>query len=134
MSRCGKSCTACPFIDTRKEWTIEDNKKWKTNKAVNCETFNCVYMIECQKCRKRYIGQTKRQFKARLADHRGYVNNKVLSQPIGEHFNLPGHCLADLKTTILEQVKHNNDIYRIEREKYMINKFGTYYNGLNKEM
>ena len=75
----------------------------------------------------------KRQFKARLADHRGYVNNQVLSEPIGAHFNLPGHCQANMRTTIIEQVKLNDKTYRLEREKYLINKFNTYYEGLNKE-
>ena len=48
-------------------------------------------------------------------------------------FNLPGHCLADLKAIILEQVKFNDEIYRLEREKYLINKFNTIHQGLNKE-
>ena len=90
-------------------------------------------MIECRKCEKRYIGQTGRKFKLRLADHKGYITNQVLSQPVGSHFNLPGHCLANLQATVLEQVKFNDETYRIEREKYLINKFNTYYNGLNKE-
>ena len=83
--------------------------------------------------KKRYIGQTGKQFKHRLGDHRGYINNQVLSEPIGAHFNQPGHCLANMKAIVLEQVKSNDKSYRLEREKYFMNKFNTYYEGLNKE-
>ena len=133
MTNCGKQCPCCPYVKTGKEVKINTKQTWKISNKLNCETFNCVYMIECRKCHQKYIGQTGRQFKFRIADHRGYVKNKVLSQPIGRHFNLPGHCLADMQTTILEQVKYNDETYRLEREKYIINRFNTFYMGLNGE-
>ena len=80
-------------------------------------------MIECKQenCKQRYIGQTKRKLKKRLADHRSYVKSQVESQPTGAHFNLPGHCLADLQVTILLQPKINDTFYRLEKEKHLIN-------------
>ena len=78
----------------------------------------------------RYIGETSRILKFRLAEHRGYVNNGD-DTATGEHFNLPGHSLSDLSITILEQVKKKDDLYRKEREKYFIRKFNTFYRGLN---
>ena len=80
----------------------------------------------------RYIGETKRIMKFRLADHRGYVNNRD-DTATGEHFNSPGHSLSDLNITILEQVKKKDDLYRKEREKYFIRKFNTFYRGLNRQ-
>ena len=71
--------------------------------------------------------------KARLSDHRGYINNQVVSVTTGDHFNLPGHSLANMKITLLEKVKVNNDLYRKERETYLINKFNTHYQGLNRQ-
>ena len=68
-----------------------------------------------------------------LAEHRGYVTNQILSTPTGEHFNLPGHSLADLTMVILEKVRSQDELYRKEREKYFIRKFNTYYGGLNKQ-
>ena len=133
MNNCGKQCPVCPFVLSTKEVRINEEETWKINRKFNCETFNCIYMIECRKCDKKYIGQTGRQFKYRIADHKGYVKNQVTSQPIGAHFNLPGHCLAHMQTTVLEQVKYRDETYRIEREKYFINKFNTFYNGLNRE-
>ena len=75
-------------------------------------SFNIIYMIECNKnyCHSRNIGETMISLKHRLADHHGYIVN------IGTHYNLPGHSLANLKVTILEKVKYNDDNYRKERE------------------
>ena len=78
----------------------------------------------------RYIGETKRIFKFRMAEHIGYVQNKD-DTPSGKHFNEIGHSLADMKMVILEKVKKNDELYREEREHYFIRKFNTYYKGLN---
>ena len=91
------------------------------------QLFN-LYLIEHKKdnCEMRYVGETKRILKFRLADHRGYVQNQDTTKATGEHFNSPGHSLADLSITILEKVKKNDDLYRKEREKYFIRKFNTF--------
>ena len=90
-------------------------------------------MLECKKCSQRYIGTSGRQLKHRLADHRGYIINQVASRATGAHFNLPGHSLADLSVSVLEQTRNSDEEYRYEREKYFIRKFNTFNNGINKE-
>ena len=82
---------------------------WRVNKKLDCSTFNAVYMIQCVKdrCRLRYIGESKKPIRNRIADHRGYIVNKHIDKATGEHFNLPGHSLANMRFTILEQVKRN---------------------------
>ena len=134
MKRCGKQCTACPYIQEGKFVKINGETQWKINKRVNCETRNVIYMIECSECRIRYIGETKRTLKERISDHRGYVTKEKLEQATGQHFNTPGHDLSKLKVTILEKVKTEDDSYRKEREKYFINKFNTFHKGLNKQV
>ena len=91
-------------------------------------------MIECSKCLQRYIGETKRSLKERLSDHRGYINNKKIEYITGHHFNLPGHDLSNLKITILEKQKTEDDLYRKERERYFINKFNTFHKGMNRQI
>ena len=92
-------------------------------------------MLECNKdnCKERYIGESKRSLKTRLADHRGYIVNHHVDKATGAHFNQPGHSLANLRVTILEQVKVNSTSYRKERETYFINKFKTLHKGLNRQ-
>ena len=135
MGTCGKPCPACPYVQKGKSVKINTNSNWRIDKKVNCDTFNCVYMIQCTKenCMQRYIGQTGRLIKFRIADHRGYIQNQVTSKATGAHWNQPGHSLANMKFTILEQVKYNDRMYREERETYFINKFDTYYHGINRE-
>ena len=133
MKKCGKWCTACPYVREGKNIKINQNKTWKINRNVNCETSNIVYLIECQKCNERYIGETSRSLKSRLADHRGYINRELIDTATGAHFHTPGHNLSHLNITILEQQKNKNENYRKERERYLINLFNTYYRGMNKQ-
>ena len=136
MAPCNKACTACPYVERGREVKIDGENTWNINRKVNCETFKCIYMIQCKKnrCEEKYIGQTKRIIKFRIADHRGYITNQVISRATGSHFNLPGHSLADLKFTILEQVRYNDEDYRRKREIYFINKFNTLHQGFNREL
>ena len=134
MKRCGNMCTICPYVIEGKQIKINNKKKpWTINKNVTCETRNIVYMIECLKCKDRYIGESKRSLKARLADHRAYINNEQVNYATGAHFNKPRHQLSDLSVTILEKIRKEDDSYRKERERYFINLFNTYHKGLNKQ-
>ena len=58
MVRCGKSLTACSFIKTGNKDKVKENQTWNTNKNVNCESYNVIYLLECDKdnCRRRYVG------------------------------------------------------------------------------
>ena len=133
MNKCGKACTACPYVQQTKKIKIDKEDTWEIRRKVNCNTYNCIYMIQCQKCGEKYIGQTGRIIKFRIAEHRSYISNQVIARATGAHFNLPGHSLADLRYTVIEQVKYNNEAYRKERETYHINKFNTFYKGINRE-
>ena len=57
-----------------------------------------------------------------------------MEQATGEQFNLPGHSISNMKVTIVERVKKNDDQYRKEREKYFINKCNTFYRGINRQL
>ena len=47
-----------------------------------------------------------------------YIRDYCLTCDTGEPFNLPGHSLADLSVTAIEQAKVNSLLYRKEREEY----------------
>ena len=126
-------CGSCPFIKEAKE--IKHKKgTWKIIKEVNCESINCVYLIECQKenCKQKYIGETKRSIRTRIMEHIGYINN-FKHRATGDHFNLPGHGVKDMKYTVLEKVKYLDTAYRKEREKDLIRLFNVYHNAINRE-
>ena len=72
MNKCGKGCPACPYIKEEKSVKI-NNKEWKINKPYDCNSYNVVYAVICkkEKCKKAYLGETKRMLKFCLADHCG---------------------------------------------------------------
>ena len=99
-----------------------DKFTWKINKNVNCLTPNIVYLIECQKenCKLKYTGESERPLRNRISEHIGYIRTNKISEATGEHFNLPGHKLSDMKVMIVEKVKKKDSLYRKERESYHI--------------
>ena len=134
MKKCNQpNCTACPYIREGKNITI-NGAQWRLMKQLDCNSYNIVYAIICKKenCKQVYLGETKRQLKFRLADHRGYVGNNDTTAT-GQHFNSPGHTIADLSITVIEQVRKNNIFYRKEREELHIRRFNTLYKGLNRK-
>jgi hypothetical protein len=77
---------------------------------LSCQSKNLVYALECTVCHKQYVGETKRTFKERIAEHLGDIKNLRLNKPLGKHFNLPGHKFGTIKTFILELIKSNPDL------------------------
>ena len=58
------------------------------------------YMIECHKCKKQYIGETKRTLRERFTEHRQATNNPShanATAAVPRHFNLPDHSIKDMK-------------------------------------
>lgn len=85
-------------------------------------------MIECKKCHKQYIGETKRRLNERFGEHRRSIANPELLKtptPVSEHFNLPGHSLNDVLLTPIELIKSKRDSVRKAREAHLIDKAGT---------
>ena len=107
MKKCGK-CLICNYTKEGKS-ILGRSFTWKIVKSLSCDSFNVVYMIDCQKetCRQRYIGVTQRSFRKRVNEHIVYVKNKKISESTCEHFNLPGHSHTDMKLTIIT-VKNKN--------------------------
>jgi hypothetical protein len=89
-------------------------------------------MIFCTKCDARYIGKTERTLDERIREHVGYVRNKHLQQPTGEHFNLPGHQVHHLRASVLEKVFVKNRKFIETRESLFIRDFQTTRYGLNR--
>ena len=48
--------------------------------AVSCETDNVIYLIKCERCKQKYIGEAERQLKDRIAEHKGYVLKKTFTK------------------------------------------------------
>ena len=132
------NCNTCPFVSNQTSVkSSATNFSLVINQPVNCESENVIYCISCNKssCKYvQYIGETKRPLKKRFSDHCYYVKKPDLTQPIGFHFNLPGHSISNMKICIVEKCSQSSDLYRKQREEYFITKFNTKYAGLNKKI
>ena len=139
--RCRKPCPVCPYtLDDCSEVVSQvTSYRHEILEAVDCNTENCIYYWKCSKdnCsdypRCEYIGMTKRTFKKRLSEHRDYVKRDILTEPSGEHFAKSGHSVANLKGQVLERVRNKDPFILKARESYLIKKFDTFTNGLNRE-
>ena len=140
--KCGKgTSTCCPFTlpPTTQVTGHITGYTHHIRDSVNCETKNCIYYWKCKKnnCKEfpkcEYIGRTTRPFRIRLGEHKQYVRSEMLDKPSGYHFNQPGHTQSHLAGLVLEEVKSSDPFVLKAREFYLIQKFDTYNNGLNKE-
>ena len=63
----------------------------------------------------------------------GYISSGDAEKATGYHFNLPGNSLAGLRVTAIEHTTGRSHAYRKERKHYLIRRFDTFYNGMNKQ-
>ena len=139
--KCGKNCKICPYTlpNTREVVGLASGYRHEIKEAVTCSSKNVIYYWKCTKsnCEDfpncEYIGQTKRQFKDRLSEHRDYPKRDVVTEPSGEHFTKRGHNVSHLKGLILERVKNPDPFVLKAREHLFIRKFDTFHRGLNQE-
>ena len=132
-------CLTCPHIDHgRTTYTFTNTGEVRQIKQhITCKSTNLTYMIECLRCKKQYIGETKRMLRERFKEHRQATNNPNHSNAtaaVPTHFNLPGHSSKDMRLIPLElQRPSNNGSRRKAREAYLIERGRTLFpNGLNR--
>ena len=89
---------------------------------------NLIYMIECKRCKKQYIGETNRTLRERFTEHRQATNNPShanASAAVPTHFNLPDHSIEDMTLIPLELQPTLNTSRRKAREAYLIHRGQT---------
>ena len=138
----GKQCPVCPFTlpATSTVTGLASGYKHQIKDTVTCQDDNVIYYWRCVKpnCpdypQCEYVGKSSRSFQRRGSEHRDYIKRNVTTEASGEHFSKPGHSVSDFKGLVLEKVKNKTDPYILKsREHFYIQKFNTYYQGLNRE-
>ena len=87
-----------------------------------------IYLIQCNKCKYQYMGETKHQLNERFGEHRrSILNHQQLSDPtpVSLHFNQAGHSINDVILIPLELIRSNRDAVRKAREAHLIHKGNT---------
>lgn len=106
-------------------------RSYRVRGKFNCNSKNIIYLIQCAKCTKQYVGQTRSCLRHRISQH---INNKSSPNSIvDQHFEQSGHKMM---VQPIEQVSHldPSNIEKVlnERERYWISKLKTVYpQGLN---
>ena len=80
----------------------------------------------CRKCDKVvYVGKTMNRVMVRFNGHRADLKGTDDSKP-AHHFRRNGHQEDDMEVIVLEQVSGNDDVYRVARERFWMNRMGTF--------
>ena len=85
-------------------------------------------MVQCNRCHKQYIGETKRRLETLFNEHPRTVGNETnisKSTAVSEHFLSNDHTATDMQLIPLELVKTNRDGVRRARKAYLIERVQT---------
>uniref|UniRef100_A0A8C3S145 RRM domain-containing protein n=1 Tax=Chelydra serpentina TaxID=8475 RepID=A0A8C3S145_CHESE len=112
------------------------------HRFIHLHIHQVIYAIMCQHCPSAmYIGQTGQSLRKRINGHKSDIRNGNIQKPVGEHFNLPGHTIADLKVAILQQKKLQdcrknqeiNEDWFDAKENFTVTDFSVTLQGNEKE-
>ena len=78
------------------------------HKKPNCKSSRVIYLMDCLKCGKQYVGKSETPFNIRLNNHRKDVNSMTNTLSVSHHFRQANHSFnQDAKFTLIEQIKNN---------------------------
>jgi len=79
---CKPKCLTCKFRDP----TINTPSTKQNYKTISCHSNSIIYTIQCQKCSKQYIGESKNTGYLRIRQHISDINRNKKTA-ISDHFN-----------------------------------------------
>ncbi len=97
--RCKRtSCSACTKIQPVTSITTTSGLTYQTTNSISMETKNCVYMVQCIKTGKMYIGMTTRKANTRVKEHLRDIA-KERGKTLARHFNGAG-CFGQFEQSM----------------------------------
>ena len=126
-TRCGRPrCKSCMHIKTGITFkSAVTGENFRAKVTANCKTSNLIYLIECRKCNKQYVGETENPLHLRMNGHRSDYYRKLSDKPVAEHFNTIGHTFEDLTIMVIEQIHMTDSARRKQRESFWIHTLRT---------
>lgn len=117
-------CQLCTIIIEGNNFYFSNVKiNFEILENMNCNTLNCIYVLQCCGCLKYYIGETS-NFRLRTNLHRDHIN-KSKGLPVSKHIN---ECTKNknLKFNFnimpFYKIKSDDIIFRKQMEFYFISK------------
>ena len=130
IPRCNRSaCRHCPVLD-KTGWvkSTSTGRKYRTQTRISCTSSNVIYLIQCNICKKQYVGQTRNKILIRLNQHYSTIRTKQ-DTPVSRHFN--SHQCKEpypVRIFILSLIKNCDDASenRNKWERYWMARLNTY--------
>ena len=111
----------CRHIKIGKEFESSvTGKIYQVKATANCKSRNVVYVIECKRCKKQYVGETENALHIRMNGHRSDIKHQRLEKPVAKHFNSKDHSLEDVSIFVIEQIHREDANFRKRKESYWI--------------
>lgn len=112
---------------------LTTGERFKLPWNIPLSTSNCVYIIQCKKCPKQYVGETRNSLRTRLSQHIYNIKqNHKSTTHLVQHFRQ--HCWKNL---ILRGLEHDTEwttTTRRKKERYWIQRLDTGFPvGLNEK-
>lgn len=103
----------------------------RIDRPVSLNTQNCIYLIFCASCGRRYVGETKNSIRTRMCGHRASIRKGQKGKGhIVPHFLR--HGIHNLRVRGLEHGINWTKGDRLRRERFWIRRLGTAFpRGLN---
>ena len=138
--KCG-NCAQCSNSTNTKEFSHpRTGKKYSISSFINCNSTHVVYLLKCP-CGLAYIGQTKRQLKLRISEHKTAIRTQNITYAMARHYKQANHgSPASLRFWGIEKITpppRGGDIINklLCREAFWIHTLGSLEPlGLNEEL
>ena len=133
--KCGKArCLSCVYSNnTRTHTSTLTGQTWPIKQSITCEDANVVYNVTLSHGAWAMLeetssicwnGWTHKGMQSPMHRAQGAVNHHW-DTGVGEHFNLPGHDLADFNFLPFEKVRSGDPFVVETRESFWIQKYGV---------
>lgn len=128
------SCNICEHIVTTASICPDASKpdrKFPIIGLNTCDSFSVIYAIMCPVCKKLYIGQTGRNIRIRIYEHKRDINRRNKEQPVAKHFLDHDVDSKDIMVIILDNSSRDRNT-RLRLEEAWIRVLDTLQpNGIN---
>ena len=121
---CGnRRCLVCPLL-LHPNYVASKSKQTThpVTHNLRCMTMGVVYLFQCKRCGKQYVGQTGRSMRERFARHKASFGTAPMS--LYAHFTRYHHCNT-LDVSIVLLSKESDPETRVKRERDWIECLGT---------
>ena len=100
-----RQCGMCKQLAPRSYFYSHQTKiRYPIETIYSCDTTGAIYLLDCTKCGKQYIGETGTSVRARMKRHRN-TQKTAVDRPIYDHLKKHNATFEIFTITIIDQVK-----------------------------